>query len=78
MMSWRLPKRKTLGPGFTIQIVEGVLTDSAAAWEIGNHGGVITLIKGLTKAQQRYYYSHELIHAAIDYHHEQNKSGATV
>jgi len=77
-MSWRLPKRKSLGPGFTIRIEEGTLTDTDAEWAVGEAGGVIRLRKGMTKAQQRYHYSHELVHAALDYHHEQMRRGAVL
>lgn len=75
-MSWRLPKRKSLGPGFTIRIEEGELTDCGGEWTYNERGGVIRIQKGMTKANQRYYYSHELIHATVDYHLEQAKRGA--
>ncbi|KKL13147.1 hypothetical protein LCGC14_2528630, partial [marine sediment metagenome] len=38
---------------------------------------VIQLKKGMTQAQQKYYFSHELIHAAIDYHHFMITQGGT-
>ena len=76
MARWRLPKKKNLGPGFIVKIEEGTLTDTDAEWAIGDHGGVIRMRRGLTVAQQRYLYSHELIHAALDYHHKQVLEGA--
>lgn len=68
MKRFRLPKKIYL-PGFTIRVEQGTVTDAKAVWEVGDSGGVIRLAKNLTVAQQKYYLSHELIHAAIDNHH---------
>ena len=76
MTRWRLPKQRSLGPNFTIKIEEGSLTDTNGEWLAGYNGGIIRLKKGLTKAQQRYYYTHELVHAALDYCHQESIRGA--
>lgn len=71
MKRFVLRKSISFPGGFTVKIVEGVLVDKTACWDYDPDRleGVITLDKGLTQAQQKYYFSHELIHAMIDYHH---------
>jgi len=73
-----LPKKHTLPGGFTIRIEEGAMTcDEDAEFSYSAEGhGVLRLRKGLTKKQQRYHFSHEMIHAMIDYHHLMIREGA--
>ena len=70
MRKWRLPKKKSLGPGFVVTVEIGTLTDTDGEWAVGDYGGVIRIGKGLTVSQQKYHYSHELVHAALDYLHK--------
>ena len=71
MKRFVLSKKIRWPEGFTIKIVEVDLTnDEDANWSYDMQGnGVIQLKKGMTLAQQKYHFSHELIHAAVDYHH---------
>jgi len=78
MRIFRLPKQVRLGPHFLIKVEVGSIIDAYAEWNVGDSGGVIRLRKGMTIAQQRYHYTHELVHAAIDYHHQENMEGAVV
>lgn len=80
MKRWTYRKSISLPGGFVIKIVEGSLADKTACWDYtpGSLEGVITLDKGLTQAQQRYYLSHELIHAMIDYHHIMIMNGGKI
>ena len=66
-----LPKQVTLPGGFVIRVQEVNLTnDCNAEFGYSREGAaVISLAKGLTQRQQKYHFSHELIHAVIDYHH---------
>ena len=66
MRRWRLTK-KIYWPGYVIVVEIGTLTDTDGEWAVGEGGGVIRLRKGLTKAQQKYTLSHEILHAAVDY-----------
>lgn len=78
MKRFVLRKSISFPGGFTIKIVESIFTDDQnACWDYNTDKleGVITLRKGLTLAQQRYYLSHELIHAMIDYHHMMIQNG---
>ena len=70
MKRWRLPKKIHL-PGWVIRIEIGDTPGLDAEWayNVESGGGVIRLRPGLTKAQQKYTLSHELLHAAVDYHH---------
>ena len=77
MKRFILRKSISFPGGFTIKIVEGALTAQTACWDYNPDKleGVITLSKGLTQVQQRYYLSHELIHAMVDYHHMMIQNG---
>ena len=79
MKRFVLPKKIKFPGGFIIKIViVDMTTDMAASWDYDLQGtGIIQLSKGLTQSKQRYYLSHELIHAAIDYHHFMNTEGGT-
>jgi len=78
MKPWHLPK-KVHFPGFTIKVETVSMTDlDSAEYVYGDTGGVIRIGKGMTVAQQKYYFSHELIHAAIDYHHKQHLEGGAI
>jgi hypothetical protein len=69
-MKWVLPKT-IRWPGWVIKVEVGDTGNTYGEWAVGDgSGGVIRLKRGLTKAQQKYALSHELIHAAIDYHHD--------
>ncbi|KKL85557.1 hypothetical protein LCGC14_1953520 [marine sediment metagenome] len=71
MKRFVLPKKIKYPGGFVIKIVEVALPkDEGANWSYDWQGtGIIQLEEGMTKARQKYYLSHELVHAAIDYHH---------
>ena len=74
---WRLPKYVHL-PGFLVKVEVVSMTDSdGAEYVYGDGGGVIRIGKGMSVAQQKYYFSHELMHAAIDYYHKQILEGGT-
>ncbi len=66
-----LPKQVTLPGGFIIRVQEVKLAeDCNAEFSYSPEGtAVISLEKGLSQKQQKYYFSHELTHAIIDYHH---------
>ena len=66
-----LPKKKCFPGGFTVRIQETDMTsEEKADWAYGMDGtGVLSIKKGMTKKQQMYYLSHELVHAMVDYHH---------
>jgi len=67
---FHLPKKITLPCGFVIRIEESVMTSADyAEYDYSSEGGVIRLRLGMTKKQQKYYLSHELIHVVNDYHH---------
>jgi len=51
--------------------------DDMGEWVYSDNGGVIRIQRGLKVKEQEYYFSHELLHAAIDYHHKLIASGAT-
>jgi len=75
MKHFHLPKRIRL-PGFVIRIEEVTMTEpDMAEWVYGDNGGVIRIQKGLPQGLQSYYFSHEMLHAMIDYHHKQVKEG---
>lgn len=73
-----LPKKITLPGGFTVRIQQALMTsDEMADWTYSDDGnGVLRLKRGMTKKQQKYYLSHELIHTMIDYHHVMLLEGA--
>jgi len=75
MKRWRLAKGIWL-PEYRIKIEEGSLTDTDAEWAVGDGGGVVRLRKGMTNMQQRYHIAHEMIHAVVDWLHEQIVKGA--
>ena len=79
MRKFILPKRITWPGGFVIRVEEVLFTtESMATFDYDNSGNaIISLKKGMTQAQQRYYLSHELIHAAVDYHHLMIEEGAS-
>lgn len=62
-----------------MRVVETVLTEDQNAFFSYSMSGdaVLTLRKGLTQAQQKYYLSHELIHAMVDYHHLMIEEGGS-
>lgn len=67
MKQWRLHKKIYL-PGWMIRIDIVDVPGSDGEWVVGeNGGGIIRLRPGLTKGQQKYTFSHELLHAAVDY-----------
>ncbi len=73
-----LPKQVTLPGGFVIRVQEVTLSGGDnAEFTYGEDFAVISLAKGLTQRQQKYHFSHELIHAMIDYHHLLILEGAT-
>jgi len=77
MKRFRLPK-KIHWPGFTVKVeVVSMTGDDQEEWVYDADMGVIRLQKGLTVAQQRYYFSHAMLHVAADYHHKQIVEGAT-
>jgi len=80
MKRWSYRKSISLPGGFVIRVVEGTLTDTTACWDYTPEKleGVITLDKRLTQVQQRYYLSHELVHAMIDYHHLMIQNGGKI
>ena len=51
--------------------------DANADYDYFKTGGLIRIRKGLTKKQQEYHVTHELVHAAIDRHHRAIQNGAT-
>lgn len=73
-----LPKKIVLPCGFTIRVVETVMTDDGTAeFDYDTAGsGVIRMKAGMTKKQQMYHLSHELLHAVADYHHLMIEEGA--
>ena len=74
---WRLPKAVHL-PGFLVKVEEVSMTENdQAEYVYGVDGGVIRIRKGMAVAEQKYYFSHELIHAVADYHHKQIVDGGT-
>ena len=79
MKRFVLPKKITWPGGFTIKIaIVDMNSDMAASWDYDLQGtGIIQMSKGLSQARQRYYLSHELIHAAVDYHHFMITQGGT-
>ena len=77
MKQWHLPKAVHL-PGFLVKVEIVTMTDNdQAEYVYGEDGGVIRIGKGMTVAEQRYYFSHELVHAVVDYHHKQIIKGGT-
>jgi len=72
MKRWRLPKVIKL-PGFTIKVEVGGVLDGSGEWSYSGDVGVLRLNKNLTINQQKYFFSHELLHAIIDYHHRMNE-----
>ena len=76
MKQWRL-RNKIYLPEFTVKIEVVSMTDlDQAEYVYGEDGGVIRLGKGMSVNQQKYYFSHELQHAATDYHHKLVVGGA--
>jgi len=76
MKIWRLPNT-IIVPQFRIKVEVITMTDlDQAEYVYGNDGGVIRIGKNMTIAEQRYYFSHEFVHAAVDYHHKQILEGA--
>ncbi len=72
---WRLP-RTVIVPDFKIKVEVITMTDlDQAEYVYGNDGGVIRIGKGMSVGQKRFYFSHELIHAAVDYHLKQVLEG---
>ena len=80
MKRFVLPKKIKLPGGFVIKVEEVALTnDEDANWSYDMQGnGVIQLKKGATQAKQKYSLSHELLHAAADYHHFIITQGGTI
>lgn len=77
MKQWRLPKAVHL-PGFTIKVEIVSMTDNdQAEYVYGDTGGVIRIGKGMNLSEQKFYFSHELIHATVDYHLKQVIDGGT-
>ena len=77
MKQWRLPKAVHL-PGFVIKVETVSMTDlESAEYVYGEDGGVIRIGKGMTTSQQKYYFSQELIHAIVDYHHRMVTHGSS-
>ena len=74
-----LPKHIKLPGGFNIRVVEVIMpNDETASWSYDMQGnGVIQLRKGMTQGQQKYYLSHEMTHAVIDWHHFMIAEGGT-
>ncbi|KKL15421.1 hypothetical protein LCGC14_2505760 [marine sediment metagenome] len=79
MKRFVLPKKIKLPGGFNIKVGEVALTnDETSNWSYDMQGnGVIQLKKGMTQAQQKYSFSHELLHAVADYHHFMITQGGT-
>ncbi len=79
MKRFILPKKIKFPGGFVIKVVEVDLTnDEDANWSYDMQGnGIIQLRKGMTQGQQRYYLSHEMTHAVIDWHHYMIAEGGT-
>lgn len=75
MKRWRLAKGIWL-PEYKVKIEEGSLTDTDAEWNVGTAGGVIRLRKGMNPMEQRYHIAHEMLHAVVDWLHEQILKGA--
>lgn len=72
-----LPKKIPLPGGFTIRIEIAAMTDAHAEFEYNAEGAsILRIAPGLTQKQQKYYLSHELIHAMVDYHHLFCQEGA--
>jgi len=77
MKRFHLPKKVHL-PGFVIRVEEVEMTeDDSAEYVYSGSGGVIRIQRGLTVAQQKYYFGHEMQHALIDYLHKLVMEGAT-
>ena len=79
MKRFVLPKKIKLPGEFNIRVVEvAMLIGETADWSYDMQGsGVIQLRKGMTQGQQRYYLSHEMTHAVIDWHHFMIAEGGT-
>jgi len=73
-----LPKKILLPGGFSVRIQQvEMTTDETADFTYSPDGSAVLRMKrGMTQKQQRYYLSHELIHAMIDYHHVMVMEGA--
>ena len=79
MKRFVLPKKIKLPGGFVVKVVEVTMNmDMAASWDYDLKGnGIIQLRKGMTQGQQKYYLSHEMTHAVIDWHHFMIAEGGT-
>lgn len=73
-----LPKRVSLPGGFVVRVQISPLTcDENSEFSYSSEGSaLISIKKGLTQKQQRYYLAHELQHALVDYMHLLIQEGA--
>jgi len=75
MKRFRLPKKVHL-PGFVIKVEIVSMTDQdQGEYVYGDNAGVIRIRKGLSVREQKYCFSHELLHAVVDYHHRLIEGG---